>query len=141
MVGLGESISCLNFVIKQFLHIPNTTDLTGEYGDRNFVVNRGDSRISMILPLDEDTLKLNRTNRFLIDDYGSANILAYRLTKPFKLGGSYSENGVLSFVLTECNTEATDNLELHIANYYEHFPIEEHEPIGGDDATERRRWL
>ena len=129
---------------------PNITDLTGEYGDRNFVINRGDSRISMILPMDEETLKLNRTSRFLIDDYGSPNVLAYRLTKPFKLGGSYNENGVLSFVLTECNTESTDNLELHVANYYDYFPRDGEESITNtepeestdtDDTQERKKWM
>lgn len=102
--------------------ILNNTDLTGEYGDKDFVLMRGDSRVSMILPLDDKTLKMNRTNRFLIDDYFDDRVIAYRLTKPFKLGGSYGENGVLSFVLVECNTESEDNLELHIADYYKYFP-------------------
>lgn len=102
--------------------ILNITDLTGEYGDREFIMIRGDSRLTLILPRDKETLRLNRGSRFLIDDEGSPNVLAYRLTKPFKLGGSFAGNGVLSFVLTECNTEDTDNLELHIANYYDYFP-------------------
>ena len=61
-------------------------------------------------------------NRFLIDDYDSPNVLAYRLTKPFKLGGTFMGSGVLSFVLQECNTEDSDDLERHIANYYDYFP-------------------
>lgn len=44
------------------------------------------------------------------------------MSKPFKLGGSFDENGVISVVMTECNTEQDDNLELHIANYYRYFP-------------------
>lgn len=101
-----------------------TKYLTGEYGDNNFILMRGDSRISLTLPKDEYTIRLNRDNRFLIDDYDSPNVLAYRLSKPFKLGGSYNGDGVLYFVLQECNTEDSDNLELHIANYYDHFPLE-----------------
>ncbi len=100
----------------------NITDLTGEYGDNNYVITRGDSRISLTLPKDAQTLRLRRDSRFLIDDYGSPNVLAYRLTKPFKLGGSYNGDGVFYFVLQECNIEDSDNLELHIANYYDHFP-------------------
>ena len=73
---------------------------------------RGDSRISLTLAKDEYSIQLNRNNRFLIDDYDSKNVLAYRLTKPFKLGGSYNGEGVLNFVLTECNTEDSDNIEL-----------------------------
>ena len=63
-------------------------------------------------------------NNELYTNYDSKNVLAYRLTKPFKLGGSYNGEGVLNFVLTECNTEDSDNIELHIANYYDHFPKE-----------------
>ena len=86
------------------------------------MATRGDSRISLTIAKDNQTVRLNRNNRFLIDDYDSPNILSYRLTKPFKLGGNYNGNGVLYFVLQECNTEDTDNFELHIANYYDHFP-------------------
>lgn len=99
-----------------------TKYLTGEYGDSDYIIVRGDSRITVTLPKDKYTIRLNRDSRFLIDDYGSPNVLAYRLTKPFKLGGSYGEGGILSFVMQECNTEDTDNFELHIANYYDHFP-------------------
>lgn len=110
-------------VIKRWSIVEDGTKyLTGEYGDNEFIMIRGDSRLTLILPRDKETLRLNRDNRFLIDDEGSPNVLAYRLTKPFKLGGSFTGNGVLSFVLTECNTEDTDNLELHIANYYDYFP-------------------
>ena len=123
-----------------------TKYLTGEYGDREYIVNRGDSRVYLYLPRDNDTVKLNRHNRFLIDDYGSPNVLAYRLTKPFKLGGSYNQNGILSYVLTECNTEDTDNIELHIANYYSYFPKKDDEESAApsqstDNGSGKRVWL
>lgn len=101
-----------------------TKYLTGEYGDNQYIITRGDSRISMTIARDEYTIQFNRDHRFLIDDYDSNNVLAYRLTKPFKLGGSYNGDGVLYLVLQECNTEDSDNLELHIANYYDYFPRE-----------------
>lgn len=107
-----------------------TKYLTGEYGDNQFIITRGDARVSMTIARDDYTIKLNRDNRFIIDDYSSPNVLAYRLTKPFKLGGTYNGNGVLCFVLQECNTEDSDNLELHIANYYDYFP---HEMQDADD--------
>lgn len=111
-----------------------TKYLTGEYGDNDFIVMRGDSRISLIIARDEYSIQLNRNNRFLIDDYEAKNVLAYRLTKPFKLGGSYNGKGVLNFVLAECNTEDSDNFELHIANYYDHFPKEPSDaPVVPDD--------
>lgn len=131
----------------------NITDLTGEYGDNDFIVMRGDSRISLTLARDEYSIQLNRNNRFLIDDYDSKNVLAYRLTKPFKLGGTYNGAGVLNFVLAECNTEDTDNFELHIANYYKYFPRDSHESasdesgndsdstLNGDAAGKKRVWF
>lgn len=106
-----------------------TKYLTGEYGDNEYIVVRGDSRVSLTIAKDEYSIQLNRENRFLIDDYDTHDILAYRLTKPFKLGGSFNGSGVLNYVLTECNTEDTDNFELHIANYYKYFPRE------GQDST------
>lgn len=110
----------------------NITDLTGEYGDNNFIVTRGDARATMIITRDKETVKLGRKSRFIIDDSDSPTPLAYRLTKPFKLGGSYNGNGIISFVLAECNTEDSDNLELRIANYYDHFPRKE----GGADTPD-----
>lgn len=123
-----------------------TKYLTGEYGDNDFVIVRGDSRVSLTLPKDDYTIRLNRDNRFLIDDYDSPNVLAYRLSKPFKLGGSYNGKGVLYFVLQECNTEDTDNLELHIANYYDYFPrdVKENESGNdgdGQDETGKKVWI
>lgn len=100
-------------------------DLTGDYSDKDFVVTRGDSRISLTLPKDNETIRLERENRFIIDDYDATQPLAYKLTKPFKLGGTFNGEGVLRFVLTECNTEDTDNLQLHIPNYYKYFPRKE----------------
>lgn len=144
----GEDIVCALLKGREEGQRPsdNTTDLTGEYGDRNFIVVRGDSRLSMIIARDSETIKLDRDNRFLIDDYGSPEVLAYRLTKPFKLGGTYNEEGVLKFVLTECATEETDNFDLHIANYYKYFPREDGTPpyVRPDDITTdggKKVWL
>lgn len=101
-----------------------TRYLTGEFSDSFLVATKGDSRIAVTLPKDLETIALDRDARFIIDDYSSPHPLAYRLTKPFKFGGSYDENGVVIFVMTECNTENDDNIELHIADYYKHFPRE-----------------
>lgn len=114
-----------NSIIERWCIIEDGTKyLTGEYSDNNFILTRGDSRIVLIIAKDNYTIRLNRDDRFLIDDYASPTVLAYRLTKPFKLGGSYDNKGILNYVLQECNTEDTDNFELHIANYYDHFPRE-----------------
>lgn len=113
-----------------------TKYLTGEYGDNEYIVVRGDSRVSLTIAKDEYSIQLNRESRFLIDDYDSHNILAYRLTKPFKLGGSFNGSGVLNYVLTECNTEDTDNFELHIANYYKYFPRDGQESVPDESGKD-----
>lgn len=123
-----------------------TKYLTGEYSDNDFIITRGDSRIALIIAKDRYTIRLNRDDRFLIDDYASPNVLAYRLTKPFKLGGSYDNRGILSFVLQECNTEDTDNFELNIANYYDHFPRKESDctpepPMEDDEPGGKKVWI
>lgn len=127
----------------------NTTDLTGEFSDAFFVATRGDSRIAVTLPKDEETLALGRDARFIIDDYNAPNPLAYRLTKPFKLGGSFDEYGVVIFVMTECNSEFDDNPVLHIADYYKYFPREESDAdntavdtsLSDDSGSGRRGWI
>lgn len=110
----------------------NITDLTGELNDSRFIISRGDSRIAITLPRDSETIRLNRESRFLVDDYGSPTVLAYRLTKPFKLSDANFNRGVFTFVLAECAVEETDNLELHIPNYYKHFPRD------GEDGCEHK---
>ena len=100
----------------------NITDLTGELEDRNFVTTRGDSRIAMTLARNEMTKKLNRHNRFIIDDPESSVKLAYALTKPLKLGWTYNNQGVYKFVLQEVVSTDNDYLEEGIADYYKFFP-------------------
>lgn len=99
-----------------------TKYLTGQYEDREFFVTRGDSRLGMIIAKNEFTTKLKRGYRFLIDDADSELMLAYELTKPFKLSGVYNNQGIFKFVLQEVNTTDDDNQELRVADYYKHFP-------------------
>lgn len=125
-----------------------TKYLTGEFSDSFLVTTKGDSRISVTLPRDKETIVLGRDNRFIIDDYEAPEPLAYRLTKPFKLGGSFDDNGVVIFVMTECNTEYDDNIELHIADYYKYFPREGENsnsvsvdiPVDDSDS-DKRGWI
>ena len=116
-----------------------TKYLTGELEDRQFIVTRGDSRIAVTIARNEYTAKLNRGNRFIIDDPLSTTPLAYQLTKPLKLGHSFGEDGVFKFVLQEVTATADDNFELQVADYYKYFPKESAE----DDTSppSRKRWL
>lgn len=97
------------------------------------------------------TNKMRREDRFLIDDEDSDLMLAYELTKPWKLGGTYNGAGVFKFVLQEVNTTDNDNQELRIADYYKYYPknetdIDSVSENAGSDATStedtgRRGWI
>lgn len=115
-----------------------TKYLTGEYEDRNYVLTRGDSRIAITIAKNIHTAKLNRENRFIVDDPLSTRPMAYQLTKPLKLGWSYGEDGCYKFVLQEVSATANDNFELQIADYYKHFPKPDDRP---DFYEEREEWL
>lgn len=120
-----------------------TGETVGTYGE--VALTTGDTRISVSLPRDEYTVKLNRDHRFLIDDPDTETILAYRLTKPYKIGGVYNGHGVMTFVLTEVNTEDDDNFELRIADYYKHFPRNDSDSNNQSsvdvDASGKKVWL
>lgn len=137
-------------IISRWSIVEDATNyLVGEYGDKFFMMNKGDARLSLILPQDSETLRLNRSSRFIIDYPGSADALAFRLTKPHRVGPSYDGEGVLRFVLQECTTEDDDNIDLGIADYYKHFPRADHrDPVTGDmiempviDVEEKGGWL
>ena len=117
----------------------NTTDLTGEYEDRHFVVTRGDSRVYMTIARNDKTRQMGRVDRFLLDDPDSPFMMAYALTKPLKLGWTYGGYGIYKFVLQEVQQTENDNQELRIADYYKHFPREQTAPGTGDNG--RQVWL
>lgn len=109
--------------------------------DRNFTITRGDSRIAVTIARNEDTAKLNRESRFLIDDPLSPKMLSYLLTKPLKLGMSFGENGVFKFVLQEVSATADDNFDLQIADYYKYFPREGRPSSEGTESSGKKVWL
>lgn len=118
-----------------------TKYLTGEFEDRHFVVTRGDSRISVTIAKTPETVALQRDDRFLIDEPESNDMLAYILTKPLKLGGTFNGEGVYAFVMQECNREETDNQDLRIANYYKYFPFPDTPPEKPEPKTNKKVWL
>lgn len=119
-------VDAAHIIHEQWCIIEDGTKyLTGQYEDREFFVTRGDSRLGMIIAKNEHTTKFNRGCRFLIDDADSELMLAYEMTKPFKLSGVYNNQGIFKFVLQEVNTTDDDNQELRVADYYKHFPRED----------------
>ena len=116
-----------------------TKYLTGQYEDRDFIVTRGDSRLGMIIAKNEFTTKMKRGCRFLIDDADSELMLAYELTKPFKLGSVFNGAGVFKFVLQEVNTTDDDNQDLRIADYYKYFPRQELDATTSDTEIDTNK--
>lgn len=102
----------------------------------------------MTIARNEKTVKFDRENRFLIDDPETVHKLAYQLTKPLKLGGTFNNNGVFKFVLQEVTATEDDNHELGIADYYKHFPktnsgfeIEPDTQVNTPSDTGKKVWL
>lgn len=79
----------------------------------------GDARIAVTLPKDEDTVKISRGHRFLIDDIDTDTVLAYQITKPNRLYNVFNNKGIFRYILNEVNITDNDNLELRIADYYQ----------------------
>lgn len=108
-------------------------------------MTRGDSRISMMIARNDETIKLNREHRFLIDDPESPIKLAYQLTKPLKLGWSFNGDGVYKFVLQEVTSTINDDVANGIADYYKYYPRPNNSGGGSDstpsDSDGRRNWL
>lgn len=135
-------------VCGQWANVSDGTKyLTGEFEDKYLATTRGDTRLSVILSRTEDTLNLDRTSRFLIDDEDCHEHLAYILTKPLRMGNVYNGNGVFAFVMQEVETTEDDNFDLLVADYYKYYPrpnqSEDTDPfIGGTDTSpDRKRWL
>lgn len=103
----------------------------GEKESSGFVLTRGDTRIAVILPKNEQTILIDRTYRFLISDPDVKEKLAYILTKPVKVGDTYGKRGIFIYVLKETQSTDVDNHELGIADYYKYFPRED----AGDGAS------
>lgn len=135
-------------IVERWCIVEDSTKyLTGEtvsrYNQNGMVL--GDTRIAVTIARDKYTVKLGRDNRFLIDDPDSDTTLAYQLTKPLKVGSVYNGHGVITFIMTEANTEDSDNTELRIANYYKHFPRRcdpiEVKPGTQETADGKKVWL
>lgn len=129
-------------IIEQWCAISDGTKyLTGEYEDRSYVVTRGDSRLSVLVPRNEHTVKLDRGNRFLIDDEDKLIKTAYSLTKPLMVGSVYNQKGIFAFVMQEVVSTDDDNHELGIADYYKHFRRENGEESTSSSSQSGRLWI
>ncbi len=98
---------------------------TGETPNKRLTIPSG--QFTMLLPIDDHTIKLGNGFRFLLDkrkDFPSA----YKLTYVDASTYGY-DDGLLNIVLLQCalNRE-TDNIDLMIANYYDTYKKPEDKP-------------
>ena len=106
--------------------LTNTTKFnTGETPNKRLTLPSG--QFSMLLPIDEHTIKLDNGFRFLLDkrkDFPSA----YKLTYVDASTYGY-DDGLLNIVLLQCAlNRKTDNIELMIADYYNTYKKPEDKP-------------
>lgn len=113
--GSGEIVSRLVNVID------GTKYLTGEYYNRVAVPNMtvGDARLQLTMPYDEETVLLNRNQRFIIDLDDATEPQTFELSKINRTGKVFNGHGVFVHMLTESGfNPEVDNKELGIADYY-----------------------
>ena len=104
-----------NLIEKWCVMEDGTKYLVGEKNDPLIVI--GDARIAITLPKDKDTIKLDRSVRFLVDDTDVEKPLAYQISKPNRLYNNYNGEGVFRYILAEVNATKDDNFNEMIADY------------------------
>lgn len=104
-------------VVSKWCVIADSTKYSVGEEDKK-VITIGDTRLSVLISKDADTIKLKRGKRFLIDDPDSTTTLAYEITNPNKIYNLYKGHGVYKFILNEVNVTDNDNVEARIADYY-----------------------
>lgn len=87
--------------------------------DGNNIVNLGSDQLSVIIPLDKESLKLKKSmsKKFFID-YNRENPTAYELTGTGNVPDTYNGHGITSWIVKECAyTASEDDLKYGVCNY------------------------
>lgn len=113
--------------ITRYCHGQNATKYSGGLNE-NKVVTTPDLQMNIILPIDSETILLQRDKRFLIEDERYSSVLrendidptAFKLTqRDVKTDTFSSVGGIIDLTLSEdLFNSVTDNAELFIADYY-----------------------
>lgn len=101
----------------------------------------GDARFALTIGKDDDTRKLKRGMRFLIDDPDAEAASAFEITKPNRLYSIFNGKGVYRFILNEVNTTDNDLVEDQVADFYGRLEMPIVDPV--NNTTERGNgvWL
>lgn len=87
--------------------------------DANTVITLGSDQLSIIIPLDEEAIKLKKSmgKKFFIDN-NTDDPTAYELTGTGNVPDTYNEHGVTSWIVKECAYSASeDDLKYGVCNY------------------------
>lgn len=85
----------------------------------NNVITLGSDQLSVIIPLDEEAIKLKKSmgKKFFID-INKENPTAYELTGTGNVPDTYNGHGITSWIVKECAYTATeDDLKYGVCNY------------------------
>ncbi len=113
-------------VIERWVYRQDSTRFSSGVTSGNEIAI-GNARDELIMPKDDETVKIHRDQRFIIDDYDSAQIsdpLVFKVTKENKILGVDGDHSLFSFIIAEGSSfnPVIDNRELMIADYYNKVP-------------------
>lgn len=92
-------------------------------GEKNgSIMSIGDARFAVTIAKDDETKRIKRGQRFLIDDPDAEETLAFQVTKPNRFFNLYNGEGVYRYILNEVNLTDNDNVEQRLADYYSWYP-------------------
>lgn len=87
--------------------------------DANTVITLGSDQLSIIIPLDEEAIKLKKSmgKKFFIDN-NTDDPTAYELTGTGNVPDTYNGHGITSWIVKECAYSASeDDLKYGVCNY------------------------
>lgn len=106
-----------NGVIQEFPIIVTSASKynNGEHGDK--VLSVGSDQLMAFVPLNDDTIKLDRGKKFFIDERKD-NPTTYELTRADTALYTFMGKGFMSMILTECAyTASEDDLKYGVCDY------------------------
>lgn len=108
-----------NGIIKEIPAIITTASKYNNGENGTEVVYIGSDQLMIFMPLNKDTIKLDRNAKLLIDE-NKENPTIYRITRIDTALYTYMGKGVISIIATECQYEPTKKeLQLGVCNYVE----------------------
>lgn len=104
-------------IIERWTHISNASSYnTGK--DYSYPTTIGTNQLMVYLPIDEDTVKLERDKRVFCDFTNKG--VRYKFARVDSVSESYGKGGLLYIIMTEdLEHHDSDNEELQICDYFE----------------------